>query len=185
MQTVNYIEIIEGCVKKQIKSQEQLYRLMYPDMIKVCFRYAPDADGAASIYNNAMLKVFNNIEKYKEDGKLKSWVKVIVTNCCIDFCKQKNIFKNSIESSDYNDVILEPEVFNNISAKEVRAVINSLPKATAIVFQLFVYEGLTHKQIAEQLSISESTSKWHLSEAKTKLKNKFVNPYKINIHAAG
>ena len=185
MQTVNYIEIIEGCVKKQIKSQEQLYRLLYPDMIKVCFRYATDADGAASIYNNAMLKVFNNIEKYKEDGKLKSWVKTIVTNCCIDFCKQKNIFKSSIEQSDYTDVVIEPEVFNNISGKEVKAVIYSLPKATAIVFQLFVYEGLTHKQIAEQLSISEGTSKWHVSEAKTKLKNKFVNPYKINIHAAG
>ena len=185
MQTVNFQEIIEGCIKKQVKSQEQLYKLLYPTMIKICLRYAPDADGAASIYNNAMLRVFNSIEKYEEEGKLQSWVKVIVTNCCIDYCKQKNSFKNIEQFNFANEVSIEPEVFNNISAKEVKAVINGLPKATAIVFQLFVYEGLTHKQIGEQLQISEGTSKWHVSEAKVKLKNKFTNPYKINIHAAG
>ena len=185
MQTVNFQEIIDGCVKKQVKSQEQFYKLFYPEMIKICFRYASDADGAASIYNNAMLRVFNNIEGYREEGKLKGWVKTIVTNCAIDFCKKKNIFKSSLHQNYSNEIVIEPEVFNNISAKEVRGVINSLPKATAIVFQLFVYEGLTHKQIAEQLNISEGTSKWHVSEAKMKLKNKFETPYKIKANAAG
>lgn len=164
--------MIQGCRQQEIQSQQQLYKLFYPDMIKVCFRYAGDADSAGSIYNNAMLRVFKNINTYSEEGKLAGWIKVIVVNCSIDFCKKKNIFKNIVPYIAEDEIIIEPEVFENLSAKEVQQVIAQLPGATATVFRLFIYEGFTHKQIGEQLNISDSTSKWHVSEAKKILKKK-------------
>ena len=71
-------------------------------------------------------------------------------------------------------MILLPEAFNRLSGKEIQELIAQLPAATATVFNLYVYEGYTHKQIAELLNISDGTSKWHVSEAKKLLKTKLV-----------
>jgi len=154
--------------------QQQLYKLYYPDMIKICYRYAGDTDGAGTIYNNAMLKVFKNIRNYIDEGKLTAWIKTIVINCSIDFCKKKNIFKQSVPYIPEDEVILLPEAFNRLSGKEIQELIAQLPAATATVFNLYVYEGYTHKQIAELLGISDGTSKWHVSDAKKLLKTKLA-----------
>ncbi len=169
--------IILGCRRHDVQSQEQLYKFFYPGMIKVCFRYASDADSAGSIYNNAMMKVFKNMDTYKEEGRLAGWIKAIVINCCIDFCKKKNFFRNTVQHTSEHEVTVEPEVFNRVSAREVQQIIALLPFATATVFKLFIYDGFTHRQISEQLGISEGTSKWHVSEAKSALKKKFELMY--------
>ncbi|MBC7934297.1 MAG: sigma-70 family RNA polymerase sigma factor [Rhizobacter sp.] len=165
--------IIAGCRKNDLQSQQKLYKLFYPDMIKICCRYAGDMDGAGIIYNNAMLKVFKNINRYAEEGKFAGWVKTIVINSSIDFCKQKNLFKRSVEYKEIDEVSLLPEVFNHVSGKEIQQVIAKLPAATATVFNMFIYEGYTHRQIAEILGIGDGTSKWHVSEAKRLLKTTF------------
>ena len=124
-----------------------------------------------------MLRVFKNLENYKEEGKLAGWIKVIVINCCIDFCKKKNIFKTTLNYTAAEEITIEPDVFDRVSAKEVQQVISILPAASATVFRLFIYEGFTHRQISTQLKISEGTSKWLVSEAKKLLKKKFEEKF--------
>jgi len=179
--------LIAGCRRNDMQSQHQLYKLCYPDMIKICYRYAGDADGAGIIYNDAMLKVFKNIHSYTDEGKLLGWVKTIVINCSIDFCKKKNIFKQAVPYSSNEDVALSPDVFDRFSGKEIQQLIAQLPAATATVFNMYIYEGFTHKQIGEILGISDGTSKWHVSEAKRILKTKFENLSEIQLksNAAG
>lgn len=179
--------LITGCQQNDLQCQQQLYKLCYPDMIKICYRYAKDADGAGTIYNNAMLKVFKSIAHYKEEGKLMGWIKTIVVNCSIDFCKQQHSF-NELDNYQYaGDISIDPEVFNTVSGKEIQQLIKQLPGATATVFNLYVYEGFTHKQIAVQLAISDGTSKWHVSEAKKLLKTKLekISANKLKTNAAG
>lgn len=172
MQTTDLNIIIEGCSRNELQSQEKLYKLCYNEMIKICYRYADDADGAGTIFNNAMLKVYKNIGTYKEQGKLLSWIKTIIINCCIAFCKKKSVFNKKSLQNDNPHFVIQPDVLNNVSGKEIQLFIKRLPKATAVVFNMYVYEGFTHKQIGEILEISDGTSKWHLSEAKRYLKNK-------------
>ena len=168
--------ILQGCRQGDLQSQEQLYKSCYPDMIKVCYRYAGDLDGAGIIFNNAMLRVLNNIGRYKEQGKLTAWIKTIVTNCCIDYVKQQHRFKEETrEDLDEYEIPISADAFSRVSAKEIRDIIQQLPKATAAVFNLFIYEGYTHKQIAESLCISEATSKWHINEGRKLLKTKLEN----------
>ena len=168
--------IIKGCRENNLQCQEQLYRHYYPEMIKICLRYAGDMDGAGIIFNNAMLRVFNNIQRYKEDGKLIGWIKTIVVNCSIDFVKQQNKFRNQTSGNiSEHDANIPAPVFSSISAKEIQKIIRQLPKATATVFNLYIYEGFTHKQIAEILGISEGTSKWHINEGRKLLKMKLEN----------
>ncbi len=168
--------ILKGCRENNLQCQEQLYKHCYPDMIKVCYRYAGDMDGAGIIFNNAMLRVFKSIEKYKEEGKLMGWIRTIVTHCCIDFVKKQNKFREEAkENSEEQETFFAAEAFSFVSAKEIQQIIRQLPKATATVFNLFVYDGFSHKQIAESLGISEGTSKWHVNAARKILKEKLVN----------
>jgi RNA polymerase sigma-70 factor, ECF subfamily len=180
--------IIKGCRDNDIHCQEQLYKLCYPEMIKICSRYASDLDGAGIIFNNAMLKVFKNIEKYKEEGRLMGWIKTIVVNCSIDFVKKGRDFTlQPVESAIDEVKIEEPDIVSNLTVKEIRQLIAELPKSTSVVFNLFVYEGYTHKQISTLLGISEGTSKWHVNDAKRILKNKLQNFFtnELNVNAAG
>lgn len=165
--------LITGCRRNDLQSQEQLYRLFYPEMIRICFRYAGDSDGAGTIFNNAMLRVFKSIHQYKHEGKLTGWIKTIVIHCCLDFIKQKNRFTNkTVEPGQANDVTVDDHILENVSAMEIRQIITQLPGATAAVFNLYLYENFTHKQIGVSLGISEGTSKWHVNEARRLLKKK-------------
>lgn len=172
--------LIKGCRENDLLCQEQLYRYCYPEMIRICHRYAGDMDGAGIIFNNALLRVFKNIHGYREEGKLMGWIKTIIINCSLDFVKQQNKFKEQ-PTADINEleVNIPAEVFSRVSAKEIQKMIRELPKATATVFNLYIYEGFTHRQVAESLGISEGTSKWHINEGRKLLKTKletFINP---------
>jgi RNA polymerase sigma factor (sigma-70 family) len=185
--SINTAILIKGCQQNDILCQQQLYKFCYPEMIKICYRYANDMDGAGIIYNDAMLKVFKNIDTYKEEGKLMGWIKTIVFNCCIDFCKKKTIFSKITDIVSEDEVSILPEVFDRLSGKDIQQLIAGLPKATATVFNLYVYDGFTHKQIGEQLGISDGTSKWHVSEAKKQLKIKLetISETELKTNAAG
>lgn len=185
--SINTAILVKGCKQNDVLCQEQLYKLFYPDLIKICFRYANDMDGAGIIYNNAMLKIFKGIGNYHEEGKLAGWIKTVVINCCIDFCKRKRIFSNSVNTFSEEEITILPEVFDRLSGKDIQQLVAQLPKATGTVFNLYIYEGFTHKQIGLQLGISEGTSKWHVSEGKKLLKLKLENitETELKTNAAG
>lgn len=172
--------IVRGCRENDVQCQEQLYRLCYPEMIKICIRYAGDMDGAGTIYNNAMLRVFRHIGAYRHEGKLLGWVKTIVINSCLDHIKKKGPIKEEKLGSGQEEQVSIPEdVFSRISVKDIQKIIAQLPVATGAVFNLYIYEGFTHKQVGEALGISDGTSKWHVNEARRILKIKlehFLNP---------
>lgn len=172
--------IIRGCRENDLQSQERLYRHCYPEMIRVCQRYARDMDGAGIIFNNAMLRVFKHIHNYKEEGRMMGWIRTIVVNCCIDFVNRQNRFKDQpVANLSQYEIDIPAEIFNQVSSKEIQNIINQLPKATATVFNLYIYEGFTHKQVAGALGIAEGTSKWHVNEARRLLKSRledFLNP---------
>lgn len=172
--------LIEGCLRQDSQSQEQLYRFCYPEMIKICYRYAGDSDGAGLIYNNAMLRVFRHIQTYQHEGKLMAWIKTIILHCCIDYVKKQNRFRDTQSISQLDEEASIPaEVLDLVSGREIQQIISQLPRATATVFNLYIYEGFTHRQISETLGIAEGTSKWHMNEGRRLLRERlraFINP---------
>lgn len=166
--------IIKGCLQKDNACQEEFYRVCYPPMIKVCLRYTRDIDEAGAAYNEAMLKVFNNLSTHRGEGDLMAWVRRIVLNTCLDHWRRQSRFLyEPVEETAVSEIVtIEPEVYNRISSGEVIRLLQELPRNTALVFNLFVFEGYKHDEIGKLLGISGGTSKWHLNEARRLLKIK-------------
>jgi RNA polymerase sigma-70 factor (ECF subfamily) len=179
----NWNDIIKQCADGEKNAQEELYRRCYVPMIKVCNRYARDMDEAGTIYNEAMLKVFNNLHQYKNKGDFEAWVQRIVVNTCIDCIrKQARFIHQSIDSVSETSQIINPDVYERFSGNDIIRLIQQLPRNTALVFNLFVLEGYKHEEIGKIAGISTGTSKWHMNEARRLLKEQLDQLLKKEIY---
>lgn len=166
-------DIVEGCRQRNRKAQEALYKAYYKTMMTLCLRYTKNNDDAVEVLNNGFLKVFQNIQRYESGkGSLYTWIRTIVVNSCLDFIKKRSRYERHQELNDAVEVHVPPEAVSRMKAAELLQAIRSLPPSTTAVFNLYVVEGYGHKEIGLLLSISEGTSKWHLSEARKQLKLK-------------
>ena len=167
---INVHQLIRGCASNDRRAQELLYRQFYNPMMAVCFRYGRNKEDAIEVLHSGFLKVFQNIENFDESrSALFTWIQTIMVRTSIDFLRKKNPLAQAVEWTDSIEPEIEAEVLINKSAEEILYFLNNLSQTTAAVFNLHVVEGYNHKEIARLLSISEGTSKWHLSEAKKKL----------------
>ncbi len=177
---INWQNIVEACTKRDPKAQEQLYRYLYPGMIKVCLRYCKgQADTAAAVYNQAMLKMFLNIGQYAGRGEFEAWCRRIVVNACIDHCRESVKFENEELKEAAADLFpIIPDAYKRIDGNEIIKLVYELPKNTGLVFNLFAMEGYRHEEIGKMLGISAGTSKWHVNEARKLLKKKLEALFK-------
>lgn len=175
------IDIINGCKKGDRKAQEKLYKNYYRAMITVCLRYTKNDEDAVEVLNNGFLKVFRNIQRYESSqASLYTWIRTIVVNSCLDFIKQKQKLEKVNELNEDTEVHIAPEIINKMKTAELLDQVRRLAPATQAVFNLYVIEGYSHKEIAQLLNISEGTSKWHLSEARKNLQQ-LINQPKVKI----
>jgi len=126
---------------------------------------------AMEVLNSGFYKVFKNIHQYDPDkASLYTWIRTIIINNCLDFIrvKEKNIKAEELDKVE--EIELEPEIISKMKSVDLLEMIRQLPTATQTVFNLYVIEGYTHKEIGQRVGISEGTSKWHLSEARKILK---------------
>lgn len=164
--------IISGCIAKDRKAQELLYRNFYRAMMTICVRYTKNEADAVEVLNTSFHKIYKNIHKYDEKkATLYTWIRTIVINSCLNFIKSRESKAAWKELDQAAGAYLLPDVFSRISSSEILRLVRQLPPATQGVFNLFVMEGFSHKEIAQLLKISEGTSKWHLSEARRILQN--------------
>ena len=177
-------EIIEGCVKSDRKCQQIIYEKFYGKMLGACMRYSKNREEAKDILQEGFLKVFMNIKQYAGTGSFEGWVRKVMINTAIDFIRKD---KHTIQytDSDYIEAnaeeIMEKEnnEYSIIKANEIMEAVQQLPAAYRTVFNMFVVDGFSHKEIAEQLGISIGTSKSNLSRAKIHLKKTLTNPSTI------
>ena len=138
----------------------------------LCLRYTKNEANSMHVLNAGFYKVYKNIDKYDPTkASLYTWIRTIIINSCIDFIKSGNKNNNWMELDQAAEVDLPPEVFIKMSAEEILQLVRQLPPATQAVFNLYVMDGYSHREIGGIMAISEGTSKWHLSEARKQLKN--------------
>jgi len=170
--------IIKGCKANRRPEQEALYKLFYADMLKLCYRYLKADELAQEALNAGFLKVFQNIGDFDEQkGEPGAWIHTIMVRTCIDLARKEARFNDTESTDEINEeAFVAPAVLEKLYVEDLLKAIRTLPAATQLVFNLSVIEGYTHHEIKEQLHITESTSRWHLSEAKKQLRA-LLQPY--------
>ena len=170
--------LIEKAQRNDRLAQKQLYDQYAPALLSVCRLYISDLQFAEDALLKAFFKIFTSLSKYEEQKHFYAWIRRITVNECIDFLKSKAKKLSFADWSDTYDTIDESELDNeSFNDEQIQAFIDKLPSACRTVFNLYVFENESHKQIAEKLGISEGTSKSQLAYAK-KLLQQYVINYK-------
>ena len=168
-------DLINGCVRGKRKSQEELFKRYYSKMMIVSMRYTKNADEAADILQDGFLKVFAKLEAYNYEGSFEGWIRRIIANTAIDqLRKRKNDFillQEDQSLEDFAELIEEDLEEEEVEFKpdQVLVAMHELSPAYRTIFNLYVFENLTHKEIADKLDISVGTSKSNLAKAKRNL----------------
>jgi RNA polymerase sigma factor (sigma-70 family) len=159
-------DLIEGCIRGDRKMQYELYQRFAPKMYGVCLRYAGKAEEAEDILQEGFVKVFKKIGSYRGEGSFEGWVRRIFVNTAIEHFRKKTYLQPITE---YEESTVEGKylsVLDSLAEKDIVQLVQQLSPGYRTVFNMYVIEGYTHKQIADELGISEGTSKSQLSRAK-------------------
>jgi RNA polymerase sigma factor (sigma-70 family) len=167
--------LIKKASNNNREAQEQLFAQHSPKMLGVCRQYVKDLHHAEDLMLQGFLKVFTNLQKFKNEGSFEGWIRRIMVNTCLSYLRKKNLVDLSDEEYVFNDAATES--LENTSLEDIQKLIDKLPNGYKMVFNLFAIEGYKHSEIAAQLDISESTSKSQLFKARKLLQE---NYYKMN-----
>lgn len=167
-------EWIEGCKRQDSLAQEHLYKHYSGKMYALCCRYIPSKMEAEDVLVTAFTKVFERIEQYKGEGSFEGWLRKVIVNESLTYLRRN---KNMYLETDIEAVDKEPDLAkleSNLEVDDLMKLIGLLPTGYRMVFNLYAIDGYSHKEIAEQLGISENTSKSQLSRARVVLQKYLV-----------
>lgn len=165
-------DLIDRCRKGNRLAQAELYKKYHGKLMALCLRYFINRDDALEALNHGFLKIFKNLDAYRPEFAFEGWIYRIVQRTALDYVRLK--YKtdwNTQEMQPAQEPGAEPEVYREADAAELINLLQKLPAATRTVFNLFAIEGYRHDEIAAMLEISEGTSKWHVNQARLKLKS--------------
>ncbi len=166
-------EIITGCCNKQASYQRKLVSTYSDFLYAICCRYMPDRASAKDQLQIALFKILKNIEQFSSDkGKLESWMSRIVINTCLSDLKKNRLNVVALDEALVLQKEVDPIVIDQMNAKEIIKIIQSLPNIYREIFNLIEIDGYNHIEVAETLGIKESSSRARLSRAKELLRTK-------------
>ncbi len=169
--------IIKDCASGNVRAQETLYRMMAPKMFGVCLRYSKDATEAEDNLQEGFIRVFTYIKKFRHEGSLEGWIRRIMVNVSLEKFRKQHLMHpvEDIQSFDFHQY--SDDIIEKITADELIELIKELPPRYRMVFNLYVFEGMSHQEISVEMGIAEGTSKSNLARAREILKRKVTRLY--------
>ena len=163
-------DIVAACVRQERWAQKRLYEDHYSVMMAVCLRYTSNESDALDLMHEGFIKVLTNIHKYQHETAVGAWIRRIMVNNCIDYYRKMS--RRRTEELDQAVTLKssDADAISQFGEREILAAIQKLPPTYQAVFNLYILEGFSHKEIGEQLGITESTSRSNLVKARVKLK---------------
>jgi RNA polymerase sigma factor (sigma-70 family) len=163
--------LIENCINGNRKSQKQLYDQYSPKMFAICLRYSKTQVDAEDVLQDAFVKLFNNLHRFRGEGSFDGWMRKIVVNTAIEHIRRKKA--NTIQGEGLENTIadMQKNALDSLYEQDILKTSMHLSDGYRTVFHLYAVEGYSHKEIASRLGITESTSKSQFSRAKALLRN--------------
>lgn len=173
--------LIQDCIDGDRHSQNKLYEQYAPKMFAVCMRYSKSREEAEDILQDGFVQVFRSLHSFKFAGSFEGWIRKIMVYTAIANYKAKLKMHAVINIEEMENVAMinNEDIIGQLGKKELLKMVQSLPPAYRMVFNLYVFEGLKHREIAGQLGISEGTSKSNFFDAKAILQKAVAASLKI------
>lgn len=183
MQNDKLKELIRRCVEQDRSAQEELFKLFYGKMMGVCLRYTKDQDQAQEVVQEGFIKIFEKLGEFDFVGSFEGWVRRIMVNASIDAIRKRKrqpfstdedyMFNSKHTTQEHNF----DKDLTKIKGEYALEAIQELSPAYQTVFNLYVIENYSHKEIAQILSISVGTSKSNLAKAKQNLRSILIKKF--------
>lgn len=180
-----HLELIQLCKVNNRQAQQQLYKLYAQPMFNVCYRIINQQEEAEDVLQDAFVKMFQNISSYREEASFGSWFKRIVVNNALNHLKKEKRLADNLEriKNENQENVFEEEMdaaLPSYTVGQIQDAMELLSEGYRVVFSLYLFEDYTHKEIADELGITESTSKSQLNRAKKKMRELLINRYSKN-----
>lgn len=173
-------QLIQTCIAGDRHAQSRLYELFAPKMFAVCMRYSKSREEAEDILQEGFVQVFRSLETFKFAGSFEGWIRKIMVNCALQKYRSKARLHAVVDIENNQQEIAEAEnVIAQIGTKELLKMVQQLPPGYRLVFNLYVFEGMKHREIAGHLGISEGTSKSNLYDARAILQKAVNNSLQV------
>lgn len=181
-------QLIKNCLQGNKSSQYELVKRYSKMLMAVCRRYARDEAAAKDVLQESLIRIFTHLEKYtpNEQGTFEGWLRTIAIRCSLTWIN-KSCFKQEIAPLEFPDhQSTEPEVYSYFGLEAINLLLKELPDGFRTIFNLNIVEGYSHKEIANLLDITESTSRSQLARARKMLQEKIkFHKKKMNPHEVG
>lgn len=175
-------QLIQDCQKNSIRAQEQLYKLLAPKLFSACLKYSRNRADAEDNLQDGFLLIFQKIGQFQFKGSFEGWAKRVMINNVLQKYRTEGIFEIVSENiPDEAEVEIETDT---ITMDFLVSIIQELPDRYRMVFNLYVIDGFSHKEIAEMLNITDGTSKSNLARARMILKEKIEALQRSSIPSA-
>lgn len=167
--------LVKKCIEGDNRAQKKLFDLFAPKLFGVCLRYMKDHNLAQDTLQDGFVKIFTKLSDYNGKGSFEGWMRRITVNTCLDQLRKDQKLKMNTSIDDVSFLVKDNHwIEEELTAKDLLKLVESLPDGYRVVFNMFAIEGYSHKEIAEQLNISENTSKSQFSRAKSHLRRKLI-----------
>ena len=166
-------ELLESCKKGDRKAQKRLYDLLAPKMMALCMRYAGSRELAEDLLQDGFVTLFSKMGNFKNEGSFEGWARRVFVTTCLMYLRKNDVLRMSEDISEARKLSSsEPGQMEEISYRELMSLVMELPPGFRAVFNMYAVEGYSHKDISEQLGISETTSRTQFSRARTWLRKR-------------
>jgi len=164
--SISESDLIHGCIDGDRRMQEELYRRFSPRMYAVCLRYAGNSEEAQDILQEGFIKIFKKLDTFRSEGSFEGWIRRIFVNTAIEHFRRKKYLQPVTEKEESTLEGNYLSVLDNLAERDILDLVQQLSPGYRTVFNMYVVEGYTHKEIGDIMGISEGTSKSQLSRAK-------------------
>ena len=171
--TISEPDLIKGCLDGNRQMQEELYNRFAGKMYAVCLRYANSPEEAQDLLQDGFIKVYRNLHRFRFEGSFEGWIRRVFINSSIEHFRKKSLQLSRVSEKEEGTVEdTDISALDSLAEKDIIHLIQELSPGYRTVFNLYVIEGYSHKEIADQLGISEGTSKSQLARARSILQKK-------------
>jgi RNA polymerase sigma-70 factor (ECF subfamily) len=172
------ISLIKACSSGDNKAFKKIYDIHSGTMYSICLRYMNNEDEAKDALQEGFIKVFKNISKFSFSGSFEGWMKRIFVNTSIEQIRKRKIHLDVTELNS-NEMKLTAKIETGaMDAEKMMLLVQALPEGYKTVFNMFVVDGYSHKEISEHLGINENTSKSQLFKARKQLQERLKDWFK-------